>query len=292
MSELKKIGFIGTGIMGAAMAGHLMDAGFEVSVYNRTKSKAQKLIERGARWCETAGECAKGQDVVITIVGYPKDVEQVYLSAGGIVDSAKNGAYLVDMTTSSPIVAEKIYNAAKLKNLHAVDAPVTGGDIGAKNATLTILVGGDEQDFDALKPVFEVLGKNIVYEGGAGAGQKTKACNQIAIAGTLAGVCEAFAYAKMSGLDIEKVYAAISSGAASSFQMSGVVRKGLDDDFKPGFMLKHLAKDLAIGVETATAYGKTLPILSMVLHELRKMEEEGKGAEGTQALLKYYGIKN
>ena len=290
MRKLKKIGFIGTGIMGAAMAGHLMDAGFEVSVYNRTKSKAQKLIERGARWCETAGECAKNQDVVITIVGYPKDVEQVYLAEGGIVDSAAADTYLIDMTTSSPIIAEKIYNAAKSKDLHAVDAPVTGGDIGAKNATLSILVGGDEEDFNALKPVFEVLGKNIVYEGAAGAGQKTKACNQIAIAGTLAGVCEAFAYAKTSGLDIEKVYAAISGGAASSFQMSNVVRQGLDGNFKPGFMLKHLAKDLSIGVETATAYGKTLPILSMVLHELRKMEEDGKGAEATQALLKYYNV--
>lgn len=290
MRELKKIGFIGTGIMGAAMAAHLMDAGFSVSVYNRTKSKAEKLIERGAIWCETAGECAKNQDVVITIVGYPKDVEQIYLSEGGIVDSAAEGTFLIDMTTSSPLVAEKIYNAAKNKNLHAVDAPVTGGDIGAKNATLTILVGGDEEDFNALKPVFEVLGKNIVYEGTAGAGQKTKIANQIAIAGTLAGVCEAFSYAKMSGLDIEKVYAAISSGAASSFQMSGVARKGLDGDFNPGFMLKHLAKDLNIGVETATTYGKTLPILSIVLHELRKMEEDGKGAEGTQALLKYYDV--
>lgn len=287
---LKKIGFIGTGIMGAAMAGHLMDAGFEVSVYNRTKSKAQPLIDRGAVWCETVGECAKNQDVIISIVGYPKDVEQIYLGAGGIIDSAKAGAYLVDMTTSSPALAEKIFNAAKEKNLHAVDAPVTGGDVGAKNATLAILVGGEEEDFNALKPIFEVIGKNIVYEGAAGAGQKTKACNQIAIAGTLAGVCEAFAYAKASGLDVEKVYSAISTGAASSVQMTGVVRKGLDGDFKPGFMIKHLAKDLAIGLETVTGYGKSLPILSAVLHEIRKLEEEGKGAEATQALLKYYGV--
>lgn len=290
MAELKKIGFVGTGIMGAAMAGHLLDAGFEVGVYNRTKSKAQKLIERGAKWFDTAGECAANQDVVITIVGYPKDVEQIYLSENGIINSAKPGTYLVDMTTSSPILAEKIFHAAKEKNLHAVDAPVTGGDVGAKNATLTILVGGDEKDFDALKPVFEVIGKNIVYEGSAGAGQKTKACNQIAIAGALAGVCEAFAYAKASGLDVEKVYSAISTGAAGSFQMTGVARKGLDGDFNPGFMLKHFAKDLAIGSETGISYGKALPILSTVLHEVKKMEEEGLGAEGTQALLKYYGV--
>ena len=290
MADLKKIGFIGTGIMGAAMAGHLMDAGFEVSVYNRTKSKADKLVERGAKWCSSPGECAKAQDVVITIVGYPKDVEQVYLGEDGIVTNAKEGAYIVDMTTSSPILAEKIYDVAKSRNLHAVDAPVTGGDVGAKNATLTILVGGDEADFEALKPIFEVIGKNIVYEGAAGAGQKTKACNQIAIAGTLAGVCEAFAYAKASGLDIEKVYDAISTGAAGSFQMTGVVRKGLDGDFNPGFMLKHLAKDLAIGNETGTAYGTALPILAMVLSQLRNMESQGKGNEGTQALLKYYNV--
>ena len=292
MVALKKIGFIGTGIMGAAMAGHLMDAGFSVSVYNRTKSKAQALIDRGARWCETVGECAAGQDVVITIVGYPKDVEQVYLGAGGIVDSAKAGAYLVDMTTSSPILAEKIFTAAQAKGLHAVDAPVTGGDVGAKNATLTILVGGRQEDFDALQPVFAALGKNIVYEGAAGAGQKTKACNQIAIAGTLAGVCEAFAYAKASGLDVEKVYSAIATGAAGSVQMTGVARRGLDGDFNPGFMVKHLAKDLAIGTETATAYGAALPILAMVLHEVRKLEASGNGNLGTQALLKYYGVTN
>ncbi|MBR2775412.1 MAG: NAD(P)-dependent oxidoreductase [Selenomonadaceae bacterium] len=291
MIALKKVGFIGTGIMGAAMAGHLMDAGFSVSVYNRTKSKAQALIERGAKWCDTISECATGQDVVITIVGYPKDVEQVYLGAGGIIESAKAGAYLVDMTTSSPILAEKIFVAAQAKGLHAVDAPVTGGDVGARNATLTILVGGAEDDFNALQPVFAAMGKNIVYEGSAGAGQKTKACNQIAIAGTLAGVCEAFAYAKASGLDVEKVYSAIATGAAGSFQMTGVARKGLDGDFNPGFMLKHFGKDLAIGTETATAYGASLPILAMVLHEVRKLEAAGEGDLGTQALLKYYGVK-
>ena len=291
MIALKKVGFIGTGIMGAAMAGHLMDAGFSVSVYNRTKSKAQALIERGAKWCDTISECATGQDVVITIVGYPKDVEQVYLGAGGIIESAKAGAYLVDMTTSSPILAEKIFVAAQAKGLHAVDAPVTGGDVGARNATLTILVGGAEDDFNALQPVFAAMGKNIVYEGSAGAGQKTKACNQIAIAGTLAGVCEAFAYAKASGLDVEKVYSAIATGAAGSFQMTGVARKGLDGDFNPGFMRKHFGKDLAIGTETATAYGASLPILAMVLHEVRKLEAAGEGDLGTQALLKYYGVK-
>ena len=291
MSALKKIGFIGTGIMGAAMAGHLMDAGFELSVYNRTKSTAQGLIDRGDRWCDTVSEFAQGQDVVITIIGYPKDVEEVYLGAGGIVDSAKAGAYLIDMTTSSPILAEKIFSVAKAKGLHAVDAPVTGGDVGARNATLAILVGGEEESFNALQPVFKAMGNNIVYEGSAGAGQKTKACNQIAVAGALVGACEAFAYAKASGLDVEKVYSAIATGAATSFQMTNVARKGLDGDFNPGFMLKHLGKDLAIGTETATAYGTSLPVLAMILHEVRKLESSGDGNLGTQALLKYYGVK-
>lgn len=289
--SIENIGFIGTGIMGAAMAGHLLTAGFKVSVYNRTKSKAEGLIAQGAKWCESPGACARGQDVVITIVGYPKDVEEVYLGADGVLANAKAGAYVVDMTTSSPILAEKIYVAAREKGIHAVDAPVTGGDTGAKNALLSILVGGDESSFQALKPVFAVLGKNLVYMGSAGAGQKAKACNQIAIAGALAGACEAYAYAKASGLDLEKTYQAISAGAAGSFQMSNVVRRGLDGDFAPGFMLKHFGKDLAIGTETSAAYGAALPVLAQVLGEVRQMERLGEGDKGTQSLLHYYGIK-
>ena len=289
--SIENIGFIGTGIMGAAMAGHLLAAGFKVSVYNRTKSKAEGLIAQGAKWCESPGACACGQDVVITIVGYPKDVEEVYLGADGVLANAKAGAYVVDMTTSSPILAEKIYVAAREKGIHAVDAPVTGGDTGAKNASLSILVGGDESSFQALKPVFAVLGKNLVYMGSAGAGQKAKACNQIAIAGALAGACEAYAYAKASGIDLEKTYQAISAGAAGSFQMSNVVRRGLNGDFEPGFMLKHFGKDLAIGTETSAAYGAALPVLAQVLGEVRQMERLGEGDKGTQSLLHYYGIK-
>lgn len=289
--SIENIGFIGTGIMGAAMASHLLAAGFKVSVYNRTKSKAEGLIAQGAKWCESPGACARGQDVVITVVGYPKDVEEVYLGADGVLANAKAGAYVVDMTTSSPILAEKIYAAAREKSIHAVDAPVTGGDTGAKNASLSILVGGDESSFQALKPVFAVLGKNLVYMGSAGAGQKAKACNQIAIAGALAGACEAYAYAKASGIDLEKTYQAISAGAAGSFQMSNVVRRGLNGDFEPGFMLKHFGKDLAIGTETSAAYGAALPVLAQVLGEVRQMERLGEGDKGTQSLLHYYGIK-
>lgn len=288
---MKKIGFIGTGIMGAAMAGHLMDAGFEVSVYNRTKAKADKLVAQGARWCDSAGACAQGQDVVITIVGYPKDVEETYLGEKGVIANAKAGAYLIDMTTSSPVLAEKIARAAAAKGLHAVDAPVTGGDTGAKNATLTILVGGEEASFTALQPVFKAMGKNIVYEGTAGAGQKTKMCNQIAIAGALAGACEAFAYAKASGLDLDKVFAAISTGAAGSTQMSNVVANGLKDNFNPGFMLKHFIKDMKISSDTSVDYKVVMPVLEQVLKEAKTLEDTGLGTEGTQTMLKYYKVK-
>ena len=285
---MKKIGFIGLGIMGAAMAGHLMDAGYELSVYNRTKSKADTLVARGAKYCESPGICARGQDAVITIVGYPKDVEEIYLGADGILANLTKGAYTADMTTSSPALAECIYAEAKKRGIHALDAPVTGGDMGARNATLNILVGGDEDAFKAMQPVFAAMGKNIVYEGGAGAGQKTKAANQIAIAGTLAGACEAFAYARAAGLDPEKVFSSISGGAAASFQMSNMIRKALDGDFAPGFMIKHFVKDMNIGAETSQEYGIDLPVLEQVLREARSLEANGGGTEGTQSLLKYY----
>ena len=218
-------------------------------------------------------------------------MEEVYLGENGILASAKEGAYLIDMTTSSPILAERIFEAAKEKGFHAVDAPVTGGDTGAKNATLSILIGGEESSYEARQPVFSVLGKNLVYMGGPGAGQKAKACNQIAIAGALAGACEAYAYAQASGLDLEKTFQAISAGAAGSFQMSNVVRRGLDGDFEPGFMLKHFGKDLAIGTETSAAYGTALPVLGQVLAEVRQLERQGSGNQGTQALLWYYGLE-
>lgn len=286
---MKKIGFIGTGIMGAAMAGHLMDAGYELSVYNRTKAKAQALLDRGARWCDTPGACAQGQDVVITIVGYPKDVEEVYLGEQGVVANAKAGACLIDMTTSSPALAERIYKAAAAKGIHALDAPVTGGDTGAKAGTLTILVGGDREDFDALMPVFSAMGKNIQYMGAASAGQKTKLCNQIAIAGALAGACEALAYGKAAGLDVEHVRETIGSGAAGSFQMNNVVKRALEGDFAPGFMLKHFIKDMKLGEEAAEGSALTLPVLTQVREECERLVGEGCQDNGTQALMKYYG---
>ncbi len=286
--ELKRIGFIGTGIMGEAMAFHLMEAGYELSVYNRTKAKADRLVEHGAKWCGTPAECARNQDVVISIVGYPKDVEEVYFGEQGIFNGVKEGAYLIDMTTSSPALAQCIFQEAKERGLHAMDAPVTGGDTGAKAGTLSILAGGEQEDFDAALPVFQAMGKNIRYMGEAGAGQKTKLCNQIAIAGALAGACEALSYAKGCGLDGEEVLAAISGGAAGSFQLSNVAAKGLREDWDPGFMLKHFIKDMKLSQEAALGCGLNLEVLSQVLKESLSLEEQGKGDLGTQALMEYY----
>lgn len=286
--KIEKIGFIGTGIMGAAMAGHLMEAGYELSVYNRTKEKAEELIRRGAHWCDTPGECAEGQDAVITIVGYPKDVEEVYLGEDGILAHAKKGAYLADMTTSSPVLAAKIYEAAKAKEIYALDAPVTGGDTGAKAASLTILVGGDAEAFAAMEPVFAAMGKKIVHFGKAGSGQHVKMCNQIAIAGALSGACEAISYAKAAGLDPEQMLETIGTGAAASFQLSNVAKKGMEGDFAPGFMMKHFVKDMTLADEAAKENGVTLEILEHVRTICKALEEDGHAAEGTQALLKHY----
>lgn len=288
---IRKIGFIGTGIMGSSMIRNLMKAGFELSVYNRTKEKAMPLVEEGAQWCDTPAACAAQSDMTITIVGYPKDVEEVYFGENGIFAGAKSGSYVADMTTSSPSLAERIYLDAKKRGLHALDAPVTGGDTGAKAGTLTILVGGDEADFEAVLPVFQEMGKTISHMGPAGCGQHTKLCNQIAIAGALAGACEAISYARSVGLDEEKMVDTIATGAASSFQLTNVAKKGMEGDFNPGFMLKHFIKDMNLADEEALAKGLKLDVTELVRDLSRQLEDEGLGNEGTQALLKHYDGK-
>lgn len=285
---MKKIGFIGVGIMGKSMVRNLRKAGYEVSIYTRTKEKVEDVISEGAIWCNTVAECAKGQDVVITIVGYPKDVEEVYFGENGIIANADQGTYLIDMTTTSPKLAVRIYEAAKKEGLKALDAPVTGGDTGAKAGTLTILAGGEKEDFDACMPVFEAMGKNINYEGAAGNGQHTKMCNQIAIAGALAGACEAMVYAKKVGLDVDVMLKSISTGAAGSAQMNNVASKALDDNFDPGFFLKHFIKDMSLADEEARDVSTELPVLEEVLSMCRELEAEGMGDLGTQALIKHY----
>ena len=285
---MKKIGFIGVGIMGNSMVRNLRKAGYEVAIYTRTKAKAEDVIAEGAVWCDTAAECAKGRDVVITIVGYPKDVEEVYFGDNGIIANADPGTYVIDMTTTSPRLAVRIWEEAEKAGLHAVDAPVTGGDTGAKAGTLTILAGGKKEDFDACVPVFEAMGKNINYEGKAGNGQHTKMCNQIAIAGALAGACEAMVYAKNTGLDVDTMLKSISTGAAGSAQMNNVASKAAKDDYAPGFFLKHFIKDMGIADEEALAADTRLGVLEDVLGMAKKLESEGMGDLGTQALIKYY----
>ena len=274
--------------MGKSMVRNLRKAGYEVAIYTRTKAKAEDVIAEGAVWCDTAAECAKGRDVVITIVGYPKDVEEVYFGDNGIIANADPGTYVIDMTTTSPRLAVRIWEEAEKAGLHAVDAPVTGGDTGAKAGTLTILAGGKKEDFDACVPVFEAMGKNINYEGKAGNGQHTKMCNQIAIAGALAGACEAMVYAKNTGLDVDTMLKSISTGAAGSAQMNNVASKAAKDDYAPGFFLKHFIKDMGIADEEALAADTRLGVLEDVLGMAKKLESEGMGDLGTQALIKYY----
>ena len=285
---MKKIGWIGTGIMGAAMAFNLQKAGYELYIYNRTKEKAAALLANGAHWCETPGECAAHAEAVITMVGYPRDVREVYLGHDGIFHHARKGTYVIDMTTSSPALAEEIYAEAVRRGIHALDAPVTGGDVGAKAGTLTILAGGEKVDFEAVRPIFQVMDEKIFLMGPAGAGQKTKLCNQIAVAGALAGACEAIAYAKLSGLDEECVLHALSTGAAGSFQMSNVAARGMKGDYAPGFMIKHFVKDMSLGEEAAADCGGRLEVLEQILKEYRELEKRGLGEDGTQSLLKYY----
>lgn len=280
----KKIGFIGAGVMGKSMILNLMKKGFEVSVYARDKNKIEDIIKSGAIFSDSVSSCVKDKDIVITIVGYPKDVEELYLSKDGILNSAKDGTYLIDMTTTSPNLVIDIYNKAKEKNLKFLDAPVSGGDIGAKNATLSIMVGGEEKDFNSCKKIFEVLGTTIIYEGKVGSGQHTKMANQIAIAGIMAGISEAIAYGKSTGLDIDTMLKSISNGAAQSWHMSNNAPKMNKRDFKPGFYIKHMVKDLKIANEEVP----NLRVLKEVINMYETLERNGDGDLGTQAICKFY----
>lgn len=281
---MKKIGFIGVGVMGKFMVSNLLKNGFEVSIYARNKAKVEETIKEGAIFCESIKECVQNKDAVITIVGYPKDVEEVYFSQDGIINSTSQNSYLIDMTTTTPTLSVKIHEVAKKKNLKALDAPVSGGDIGAKNATLSIMVGGEQEDFEACKKLFEAMGKTIVYAGNAGSGQHTKMANQIAIAGVMAGVSEAIAYGKKMGLDIPTMLASISNGAAQSFHLTNNAPKMYKREFEPGFYIKHIVKDLKIASEEMP----NLKVLKDVLHMYETLEKKGDGDLGTQAICKYY----
>lgn len=281
-----KIGFIGVGVMGGPMVLNLMKKGFDVSIYTRTKSKAEGVIAAGAHWCDTIADCVARRDVVITIVGYPKDVEEVYFSEKGILNSADKGTVLIDMTTTSPRLSERIYAAAKEKGMTALDAPVSGGDVGAQKGTLAIMVGGDRDAFDKMHDVFAAMGTNIRYQGGAGCGQHTKMANQIAISGCVAAVCEAIAYAKRCGLDPQDMFDAISTGAAGSWQLTNNGQKIINGDYAPGFYVKHFIKDMNIALDEAQARDLDLTVLHMVRDKYDELAAQGGADEGTQALIK------
>lgn len=288
MSDKNILGFIGTGVMGSNMAGHLLTAGNEVHIYNRTKSKAEKLIRGGAIWEDSPADIVSKCKIVFTIVGYPKDVEDIYLGKNGLIGLASKDSLLVDMTTSSPKLAEKIWTTGKTRGISVLDAPVTGGDKGAREAKLTILVGGRKEDFEIALPYFRLMGANIRHMGKAGCGQYTKLVNQITLAGTMTGLCEGLAFAKGHGLDQKEVLEAISGGAAGSWSLTNYGPRILDGDFDPGFFVKHYIKDIKLAEESADEIELDLPALSLTRELYEEISEGGLGEAGTQSLYCLY----
>jgi 3-hydroxyisobutyrate dehydrogenase len=268
----------------------LIDAGYELNIYNRTPEKCEALVQKGAKRLGSPGEVASRSGVIITIVGFPKDVEEVYLAPGGLVESARAGSLLIDMTTSDPKLASRIYEAARAKGLGACDAPVTGGDKGAREATLSILAGGDEADFERAFPLFQVMGKNIVRFGPAGSGQLAKLVNQVFIAGTMLGVCEGLAYAEKAGLDPQKLLDCISGGAAGSWSLSNYGPRILKGDYAPGFFVKHFIKDMILARESSDRLGMDLRGLKTALSQYEKLADEGGAENGTQGLFNLYDL--
>lgn len=283
-----KIGFIGTGVMGNSLVKLLLAAGHEVSIFTRTAKKAENLVLLGAQAMESPRQVAEKSELLFTMVGYPSDVEQVYFGEDGIFEGAQKDSIVIDLTTSKPKLAQRIHEVAMKKGIGSLDAPVSGGDIGAQNGTLSIMVGGDVGVFQKALPLLELLGQNIVYQGTAGAGQHTKMCNQITIASNMIGVCESLIYAKKAGLDPEKVLQSISSGAAGSWSLSNLAPRIIKEDLEPGFYIKHFIKDMKIAAEEADLMELQLPGLRQSLNMYESLAEKGYGDNGTQALIKYY----
>lgn len=282
------IAFIGTGVMGRSMAGHLLKAGHTVHVYNRTKAKAQMLLDAGAHWHDTAAAAAAQGEYIFTIVGFPKDVEETYFGPQGVIARARPGAVLIDMTTSSPKLAQRIAAEAAGRGLSALDAPVTGGDVGAREARLSIMVGGDESAFGRVRPLFALMGKIIVYHGGPGTGQLCKLANQIGIASVMMSWCEALAFGQRAGLDPNRVLESIGGGAAGSAAMTVLAPRALRGDYTPGFYVKHFLKDLRLAIESAAELGLALPGLTQAKKLYDEVSRRGWEEDGTQALFKLY----
>jgi 3-hydroxyisobutyrate dehydrogenase len=285
------IAFIGTGVMGRSMAGHLLKAGHTLHVHNRTKAKAQSLLDGGAHWHDTPGGAAAEADFVITIVGYPSDVEETYFGAAGVLAHARSGAVLIDMTTSSPKLAQRIASAAAGRGLAALDAPVSGGDVGAREARLVIMVGGDAAAFARARPLFVTMGKNIALHGPAGAGQHCKLANQISIASIMMSWCEALTYAQKAGLDPARVIESIGAGAAGSWSLVNLAPRALRGDFAPGFYVKHFLKDMRIALDSAAELHLDLPGLSQAKKLYDEVSRRGWDDNGTQVLFRLYAAQ-
>jgi 3-hydroxyisobutyrate dehydrogenase len=283
--DIRRIGWIGTGVMGASMAGHLIQTGYSLRVHTRTRDRATPLLERGAEWADSPAEAAEGMDAAISIVGFPRDVEETHLGASGTLASKNPPSLIIDMTTSSPMLALKIAHEARRRGVDSIDAPVSGGDVGARNATLSIMVGGEESAVRSAMPIFERLGKTIVHHGGAGMGQHAKMVNQILVAASMVGTCEALIYARAAGLDAEKVLQSVGSGAAGSWTIANLAPRMVNGDFRPGFYIEHFIKDLGIAIEEAERMGLALPGLALAKELYERAREQGFGRLGTHALL-------
>jgi 3-hydroxyisobutyrate dehydrogenase len=280
-----RIGWIGTGVMGTSMCGHLMAVGYQATVYNRSRSKTKALVDRGAKEADSPRAVAEASDVTFTIVGYPQDVREVTLGANGTLAGARPDSVLVDMTTSEPALAREIFEAAKVKDVHAIDAPVSGGDIGAREARLSIMIGGEPEIVAALQPLFQTMGKTIIHQGPAGAGQHTKMVNQILIATNMIGVCEALLYGSRAGLDLNQVMQSVASGAAGSWSLSNLGTRMIAGNFDPGFFVEHFLKDMAIALAESRRMKLALPGLALAEQLYRAVEAQGHGRKGTHALM-------
>ena len=280
-----RVGWVGTGVMGRWMCQHLINKGYQATVYNRTKDKAKPLLDAGAAWADAPKAVAERSDVVFAIVGFPKDVREVFLGGQGALAGSRPGSVLVDMTTSEPSLAREIYETAKGKGVSSVDAPVSGGDVGAKNAALSIMVGGDADVIDAIRPLFECMGKTMVHQGPAGAGQHTKMVNQVLIASNMVGVCEALLYGYKAGLDLKTVLQSVGSGAAGSWSLNNLGPRIIDRNFEPGFFVEHFIKDMGIALEEAKRMGIVVPGLALANQLYLAVQAQGYGRKGTHALM-------
>ncbi len=278
------IGWIGTGVMGSSMCGHLIDKGFTATVYNRTQGKAEPLLAKGAAWADGPRAVAEQSDVVFAIVGFPRDVREVILGDDGALAGSKASDILVDMTTSEPSLAIEIAEQAEAKGVYSVDAPVSGGDVGAREARLSIMIGGDKEAVKALQPCWEAMGKTIVHQGGPGAGQHTKMVNQTLIASNMVGVCEALLYAYRAGLDLDTVMQSVASGAAGSWSLSNLGPRIINNNFDPGFFVEHFIKDMGIALDEAQRMGLALPGLALAKQMYLAVQAQGHGRDGTHAL--------